>query len=261
MVPVDIADEIHIKPAEEFSFTCNVPDLSEGNLVISALRMLGHERLGASLQLVKNIPTGAGMGGGSSDAAAMLLADQAGVFGNAATRDYLKLARMLGSDVPFFLVETGALVEGTGERVTAIGALPRWYALVVRPPVAISTAEAYQALDAAPRETRPRNASVSLAMVEALQNRDFDCVLSLLSNDFESAVTAAAPEIAQALNALRKAGAQKALLTGSGSCVFTLAHSRDECERMVSALDLEPSFNRYICAFNEAPAWRAERPG
>lgn len=258
MVPVDLADEIHIAPSPQFSFECNRAELSADNLVVRAFAALGLENAPAIVKLIKHIPTGAGMGGGSSDAAAVLLAAQAGVFGAVSGRDFLNVARSLGSDVPFFLVETGALVEGTGERVTAVGALPQWFALIVKPRAAVETAQAYRALDATPRESRPRNTSVSLEMVEALQTRDFDRVISLLSNDFEGVITPMVPEIRTAADALRKAGAQKPLMTGSGSCVFALARTRDECERIAASLDLEESFERYVCAFNDAHAWRAE---
>lgn len=258
MVPVDLADEIRITPSSHFSFTCDRAELGEDNLVVRAFAALGLQSAPVSVNLAKRIPTGAGMGGGSSDAAAVLLAAQAGAFGNVGERDYVNLARSLGSDVPFFLVETGALVEGTGERVTAVGALPQWFAMIVKPRAGVETAQAYRALDAVPRESRPRNTSVSLQMVDALQTRDFDRVVSLLSNDFESVMTAMEPEIRTAADALRKAGAQKPLMTGSGSCVFALARTREECARIAEDLDLSESFERYACAFNDAHAWRAE---
>ncbi|MBV9271253.1 MAG: 4-(cytidine 5'-diphospho)-2-C-methyl-D-erythritol kinase [Candidatus Eremiobacteraeota bacterium] len=258
MVPIDLADEIHIEPAPSFSFSCSVPELEENNLVISALRALGIEGLAAAVRLIKRIPAGAGMGGGSSDAAAILLAAQSGVFGAIRSRDYLEIARMLGSDVPFFLVETGALVEHTGERVTAIGALPSWYALVVKPPVQVDTARAYRAVDEIKMQTRPRNASPSLEMVEALQMRDFARTQGLLSNDFQTVVASLAPEISVAMEALKKAGAEKPLMTGSGSCVYALTGTRDECERLARSLVLERSFEQFVCGFYDAHVWRAE---
>ena len=97
----------------------------------------------------KRIPVGAGLGGGSSDAAAILRAAIDGALGPLAAQDWLADARALGSDVPFFLTGTGALVEGTGERVTALGALPPWWVVVLAPAVHVDTGDAYRRLAAA----------------------------------------------------------------------------------------------------------------
>src|SRR5438067_5695599 len=114
MVPVDLYDEIRIGPGKDgLQFSCDDKSLENDNLVERAYRSLGLED-GAAIELRKNIPTAAGLGGGSSDAAAILLAAQRGVFGSVPQIDYLTTALKLGSDVPFFLAETAALVEGTG---------------------------------------------------------------------------------------------------------------------------------------------------
>lgn len=253
MIPVDIFDELHVEPAPANSFSCDVPELQSGNLVERALAALGVS--GFRTELRKSIPTGAGMGGGSSDAAAVLLAAQRGVFGELPACDYLSIARSLGSDVPFFLTETAALVEGTGERVTALGPVPPWHAVVVKPPVAVSTAWAYEQIDAAQRPTRVRNQSVSLEMGEALQRGDFDRALSLMQNDFHDVLAPSTPEIAAALDALRNAGAEKPLLTGSGSCVFALTRTAGEAAAIASACHGE-GLRIFTCAFWNGDAWR-----
>ncbi len=257
MVPLDLADEVAIKPSRCFSFACSDPQLdAERNLAVAALRALG-DLPPVRIVLRKRVPVQAGLGGGSSDAAAMLRAAMRGLFGPQPRRDWLNIARTLGSDVPFFLAETGALVEGTGERVTPTGALPQWHALIVKPPVAISTAAAYAALDSAARPRRARSGSVSLAALEALQRGDFDRVESLLQNDFQDAVASSSPEVAAALRSLRSAGAGNALLTGSGSCVFTIAPERAHVERVLERLALPPEYERYAAAFGQTPHWRA----
>jgi 4-diphosphocytidyl-2-C-methyl-D-erythritol kinase len=255
MVPVDLCDELRIEPSDDAAFVCDVPELQDDNLVERAAAVLGVS--GHRIELRKAIPTGAGMGGGSSDAAAILLAAQRGLFGTPPQIDYLAAARSLGSDVPFFLVQTAALVEGTGERVTALGPVPPWHAVVVKPPVPVSTAWAYAQIDAAPKTSRPRNTSVSLQMGEALQRADFDRVVALLQNDFEDVLAPATPEIAAALDALRGAGAPHPLMTGSGSCVFALAQTRDEAEALANALHLPESYRIFRCAFWNGEAWRS----
>ena len=256
MVPVDLCDELHIESSRGFTFECNTPELANDNLVERAVHALGLPAIDARISLEKHIPTGAGMGGGSSDAAAILLAAQRGGFGHVAVSDYIGTARSLGSDVPFFLVQTAALVEGTGERVTALGPVPPWHAVIVKPSVAVSTAWAYGQIDAAPKPTRPRSSSVSLQMAEALQRHEFDRAVSLLQNDFHDVIVPATPEIQRALALLREAGASHALMTGSGSCVFTLtpdAKSRDE---LAERLKLPEGFTAYRCSFWNGEAWR-----
>lgn len=257
MVPLALADELAIEPAASFSFACDRGDLSDDrNLAVRALRALDLDPA-AALRLRKRVPSEAGLGGGSSDAAAVLRGAMEGAFGPVPARDWISVARSLGSDVPFFLAGTGALVEGTGERVTAAGALPAWHALVVKPPAGVSTAVAYAELDRRERAIRPRNESVSLRMVEALQRADFDAVESLMQNDFQDVIAALVPEVRGALEALRAAGARNALLAGSGSCVFTIAPDPQPIAAIDRALALDATYLRFVTAFAATPAWRA----
>jgi 4-diphosphocytidyl-2-C-methyl-D-erythritol kinase len=256
MVPLDLADELAVEPSDRFSFACDVRDLDgERNLALAAVRTLG-EPPPVRMELRKRIPVQAGLGGGSSDAAAVLRAAMNGALGDSGQRDWLKIARSLGSDVPFFLTGTGALVEGTGERITPVGALPRWHVLVVKPPVAVSTARAYESLDAHPRPQRARSGSVSIAALEALQRADFERVEGLLQNDFHAVISAQAKEVAAAVEALHAAGARNALLAGSGSCVYTITPDRARIDAIRRRLELPPSYERYPTAFAATPGWR-----
>ncbi|MBV8424392.1 MAG: hypothetical protein JO349_04315 [Candidatus Eremiobacteraeota bacterium] len=110
MLPIGLHDAVRWQPAPGFSFTCDDAAPRNGtNLVVRAFRALGIEPP-LDVTLEKRIPTGGGLGGGSSDGAAVLRAAAAGAFGALGEKDFLAIARGLGSDVPFFLVETGALV-------------------------------------------------------------------------------------------------------------------------------------------------------
>jgi 4-diphosphocytidyl-2-C-methyl-D-erythritol kinase len=256
MVPIDLCDELRVEPSERFRFTCDALELQEHNIVERAVYALPLPNSNFHISLRKRIPTGAGMGGGSSDAASVLLAAQRGTFGHAISAEYLPIARSLGSDVPFFLVETAALVEGTGERVTALGPVPPWYAVIVQPPVAVSTAWAYERIDADARASRARSESVSLRMAEALQRADFSAVNSLLQNDFQDVIAPATPEIARAIDLLRGAGAVHPLMTGSGSCVFALTETLEQRETLAAGLELPPGYRVYTCALWNGEAWR-----
>jgi len=254
MVPVDLCDDIEISAGgEQFQFYCDDPALQNDNLVERAYPLLDLKS-GAKVALRKNIPVQAGLGGGSSDAAAVLLAAQRGVFGSVPRIDYLQAAMELGTDVPFFLVETAALVEGTGERVTALGKVPDWHAVIVKPPVSISTRDAYASLDERERASRARNASASLQLGEALQRGDFDRVVDLQQNDFLDVVASTA-EIAQALDMLRQAGARKPMLSGSGSAVYALARTAAERYELAGRIAPVPEFEIFACAFRSGAAW------
>jgi 4-diphosphocytidyl-2-C-methyl-D-erythritol kinase len=255
MVPLDLADELHYEPAAEFAFSCDRADLcGDDNLVVRAARAVGSPLV--AIHLVKRIPTQAGLGGGSSDAAALLLLAASGPLGNLPPFDLPGVARSLGSAVPFFLAECAALVEGTGERVTPLGNAPAWWAVVIGPPAAVSTAQAYAAIDAREREVRPRNVSRSLAAGSALQRGDFDAVEALLWNDFDSVAAEREPAIARAFEALRTAGARAPLLAGSGACVFALAKDRQHAETIAGRLDVDDDYRRIVTALRTSPRWR-----
>lgn len=256
MIPLELADELTVEPASDFRFACTDPRLDgDKNLVVRAFNAL-ETNARAALRLSKRVPYEAGLGSGSSDAAGVLRAAMAGAFGALADIDWLAVARRLGSDVPFFLANSGALVEGTGERVTVLGALPAWHVLIVKPPVAVSTARAYTELDRHARPSRRRSASVSLRMVTAVQRHDFDEVERLLMNDFEPVIAAQTPEVSQALQALHAAGAKRPLLAGSGSAVFALAPDESTLAQIERRVDLPAAFGRYPTRFATASTWR-----
>jgi 4-diphosphocytidyl-2-C-methyl-D-erythritol kinase len=257
MVPLDLADELAFEPAGAFGFECDRIELAgERNLAVMALASVCGRLPPVRMRLTKRIPVQAGLGGGSSDAAAVLRAAMSGILGPTPPHDWLQLARSLGSDVPFFLAETAALVEGTGERVTPAGSIPAWHVLIVKPPVSVSTAAAYRELDELERPQRPRTACVSIEMLEALQRADFVAVERLLQNDFHELTVARTPEVGAAIDALRSAGAGNALLAGSGSCVFALAPAHATIEAIAQRLPLPEAFERIVTRFAATPQWR-----
>jgi len=266
MVPIARYDRFTIEPADETTLTVDARALGgpipgvggADDLVLRALRAV--RAPGAwRIAMEKTIPVGGGLGGGSSDAATIVRAAMEGAFGEPDERDRLAAAGALGSDVPFFLCGTGALVEGVGERVTPLGALPPWWVLVARPPVAVATAQAYAALAerrlAAPVAPRPRASSVSMEAVDGLQRADFAAVGRALSNDFHALVLAMYPAIAQADAALRGAGAEHVLLSGSGSCVFALFADEPSARACEAHLDPTATESAFVAPFHRDDAW------
>jgi len=250
-VPIGIYDEIWIEEtAGALAFSCDNDQIDpENNLVVKALRALALAPLDFTIFLKKRIPIGAGLGGGSSDAAAVLLAAMNGELGRAGRRDYLTIAQELGSDVAFFLSQTAAIMEGAGERVTPLGAIPTWGCTVVKPPSAIATATAYSELSVR-RESRPRASSATIQLGEALQRGDLRRVQALAQNDFESWAASKYADVQTALNALHEWNGFSQL-SGSGSAVYTIYE-----EMPTAPLRLPSGFQRFDTTFVSTPVWR-----
>jgi 4-diphosphocytidyl-2-C-methyl-D-erythritol kinase len=260
MLPIGLYDRIELQTSERPSFSTSDPTLGRDNLVERALSAAGVRTI-YNVELHKEIPVGGGLGGGSSDAAAVLRAAMDGTLGERDERDWLEVARGLGSDVPFFLAGTGALVEGTGERVTALGALPPWWTIVGRPHATVATADAYRLLDTrrandGEASTRPRSSSASLSAVDAIQRADFAALAALLVNDFHDIVLEAYPPVTRADAALRAAGAAHVLLSGSGSCTFALFEDEKSARATEAALDRDAFDNVFVVPLHHDDAWR-----
>ncbi len=260
MIPIALYDEIDIVPSERTRFETSDASLDSDNLVMRALAASGIATTHA-VHLGKKIPVGGGLGGGSSDAAAVLRAAMRGELGATPSAiDWIAIAAKLGSDVPFFLVGTGALVEGYGERVTAMGALPPWWVVVVRPHAFVATVDAYRRLDDARTRvavpSRARATSASLAAVDALQRKDFAALDASLVNDFHDLVLGAYPDVARAYAAFVAAGAPRVLLSGSGSCLFALFEDETHARAVAAAIDASVCETVFAVAFHRDDAWR-----
>ncbi len=261
MVPVALSDELAFAPSDRFVFACDPPSLAGGNLVPRAFAQVGLADAPVAVTLRKRVPVGAGLGGGSSDAATVLRAAMRGAFGDTGARDWVADARALGSDVPFFLVDGPALVEGTGERVTALGAAPPWWVVLVVPDAHVATGPAYAALDASraahPVATRPRSDSASLRCGEALQRADHAGVLAALTNDFAPVVRDAYPAVDAALRALDDAGApHRAMLSGSGGACFALFDGEAPARAFAPRLRAPAGATVHVVPFATSSVWR-----
>jgi 4-diphosphocytidyl-2-C-methyl-D-erythritol kinase len=204
----------------------------------AALVRVGAVRGTVRIRLTKRIPQGAGLGGGSSDAAAVLLALPVLAGASLTAAELLSLAEQLGSDVPFFLLGGTALGVGRGEEVYPLPDYRPRFCLVVVPELVISTREAYQALRVklTPAQARFNISSFqSVAWAAAVGapsgRRDL-----ALGNDFEAVVFDKFPQLRSLKRNLQRLGAAQALLTGSGSAVYGLFDNReklfDACARL-----------------------------
>lgn len=240
MVPVEIFDIIDLKVFSEagIRISCRGRDLpaDESNLAFRAARdfmSYAGIRDGVSISLTKNIPVAAGLGGGSSDGAAVLLALNRMYSCPLTEPELHKLALSLGADVPFFLMEAPCLATGVGEILEPIREWPEAWYIIVTPPIHVSTAWVY------------RNLKLKLTtgeydyIVKILKNGTFT-ISGLLENDLETVTTASFPLINTLKKLLVDAGAEGAIMSGSGPSVFGVFASREKAE---SAKDILVSHN------------------
>ena len=211
----------------------------EDNLVLRAARLFCEsERVRGRLRmrLLKRIPMGAGLGGGSGNAASVLLALGPLTGRNTSPQRLHALAASLGSDVPFFLYGGTALGLGRGEELYPLPDAPAWPALILAPDLHVSTAVAYRALGR-PELTSPvdyRKLDVFQSFVWRGQ------YLSGAENDFEAAVFALHPELKRWKRKLERLGAQSARLSGSGAALFGVFPDRAKLQGALPQFSTEP---------------------
>ncbi|TAK32149.1 MAG: 4-(cytidine 5'-diphospho)-2-C-methyl-D-erythritol kinase [Chloroflexota bacterium] len=239
---IELCDELIFEPSDDLeviSENLSVP--GEENLVLRAAEALQRatlSRKGARIRLVKRIPAGTGLGGGSSDAAATLWTLNHLWGCHLPEAELARLAATLGSDVPFFLIGATALVEGRGDRVSPLPQIPpSWLVLVALPAdLPNKTAALYRALTAADfsdgRRTR--------LLVERISGGHAPSE-ALFVNTFERVADELFPGLSERRQLLLDAGARSAHLSGSGPALYSLEHSAEDAARVagrLSAMDV-----------------------
>ena len=227
-------DELRFHASETLKMTCSDPELpvDERNLCIQAAKIvMGDVDLGVHIHLEKAIPFGAGLGGGSSDAAVTLVACNKMWGAGLSSTDLAAYAAELGSDVPFFLGSAVALGRGRGEM---LGALPvpnalidRFLAVIV-PNTKVFTSEAYSGVQP--------NAESRIDLRELILEGELSDWRRHLVNDFESGLLGRYSEIREVKEHLYSSGASYASLSGSGSAVFGVFDSMDSAEACCARL-------------------------
>jgi 4-diphosphocytidyl-2-C-methyl-D-erythritol kinase len=227
MQTVDLSDRLTlVSRSGPFRLRCGAAGVPQDrtNLIWRAAeelwRMGGRsgEPRDLSVVVAKNIPVRAGLGGGSSDAAATLVGLRKLWKLAIPTRTLVEIARGLGADVPFFLTGGAALGVGRGDEIYPLADLPRWWALIVVPPFGVSTSDAYAWWDSDGDGARPE----AMERIDPRLERAWLVRLPVLSNDLEPPVARRHPVIAETLSVVRNQGAMVAAMSGSGSAVFGL---------------------------------------
>jgi 4-diphosphocytidyl-2-C-methyl-D-erythritol kinase len=256
---VDLFDRLTMETADILSLHADDPELptDDGNLVMRAARLLqkaaGIEQ-GARLRLQKRIPVAAGLGGGSSDAAAALLGLNR-LWGLRWPRARLQeLAVELGMDVPFFLGTGRAVARGRGERLQALPGGGGYALVLVNPRTPLSTREVYGRVPAG-WHAEPTGTE---RVIEALRRRNVTALAAALTNNLERVVEPVLPVIGRMKAALLAAGALGAIMSGSGPTVFGLARSLDHARQVRSRVS-RAGWACWAVRTNSGPAIRASR--
>ena len=216
--PIPVKDALEIVKADTFSFTqtgITIDAPIEKNLVVKALNLIKsrHDIPELEVHLLKTIPFGAGLGGGSADAAFMLklLNDYCEL--HISEENLEELASSIGADCPFFIRNTPVFASGTGNIFKAVNlSLNGYYLCLVKPDVIVSTPEAYSLVT-------PAKPALSL---KEIIHKPVEEWKNLMINDFEKSVFPKHPAIAEIKETLYKEGAIYASMSGSGSSVFGL---------------------------------------
>ncbi len=265
MVPIDLFDSLSAQPLEsgriELACRWAAPEAhgstvsvgaelfgelppAEKNLAYRAVTLL-RERAGVdcgiSLSLLKRIPSLAGLGGGSSDAAAALLAaNELWRLGWSRTQ-LSEVAAELGSDVPFFIYGGAAVCRGRGERIEPLASLPAMHFVVVRPPVGLATAAVYQnaRVPAEPRRVEP--------LIAALERGDQRGLTHLVHNQLEAAADRLSPWIERVRREFAAQGCLTAQMSGSGTSYFGICRHARHARRVAGRLHSRGIGCVYVC--------------
>lgn len=226
---LDYGDEIGLRVRDDGAIRRTtalegVPE--DSDLCVRAARLLQQRtgtRAGADIELIKRLPMGGGLGGGSSDAATVLVALNR-LWKTGLSRVELQaLGLELGADVPVFVFGRSAFAEGVGERLQALALAPAWY-VVLMPEAAVSTAEIFSAAELTRNTNAITIAAFSLDPGSRFPGR----------NDLEPVVCRRYPQVARHLEWLRQYG--DARMTGSGACVFCAFDTQAQASRVLAAL-------------------------
>lgn len=237
---IDLCDELEFIPSRNVTFYCNVPHLNGAdNLAYRALCLLKNVysvNEGIELRLQKRIPIGAGLGGGSADAAAVLRALN-DIWGLSLSFEELTLmGSELGSDVPFFLTGGTAFALGKGEILETLRPIPKTWMLLINPESELEqkTATMYEHL----RQRHFTTGEKVVLMVNSIASGD-QISESLMRNTFEAIESEIFPDNRRIRQLIKDMGVDRVHLTGSGPSLFALISGKKEGEQIMRQLSIE----------------------
>ena len=218
MAEIDLSDVLDVVPAAEDEIVCEGMHLPENNTLSKALKVLrekaglqGHYRIG----LEKHIPSQAGLGGGSADAAALMKYLNTAEQLNLSTADLLELGALVGADVPFCILQGIARVKGIGEECDLLNSSWKFPVLLVQPEEGMSTPEAFKAWDAG--DWKPLDIDI---VQDAVLKKDAALLYQTMGNALEPIAYEKLPILHQIKEDMNECGLVRVMMTGSGSCMM-----------------------------------------
>lgn len=241
---IEFGDDLFLEQADSLTFETDSAQLNAetDNLCLKAARLLIQRCKipGLHIRLIKKIPLGAGLGGGSSDAAAVLRGLNIMYGLNLSDADLRTLAAKIGSDIPFFIKGGSAYIQGRGEKVTSVKLDTAYTVLLLHPDVYINTGWAYANLKMGLTKDFKETKFIGFEF----QNLSVDKFRDKFQNDFEKSVFNAYPRLAESKDLLYHSGADFAGMSGSGSTIYGLFHDTIKAESVYRELK-----TRYSCTF------------
>ncbi len=266
MQTVALDDEVQIRlrvDRQDIQLRCDVTDLAtdQSNLVYRAAAAVlarAEQSVGLDIELRKRIPMGAGLGGGSSDAAATIIGLNCLLQLKWSPAQMAEVGQSLGSDVPFFLFAPAACVTGRGETVRPVVVEGARWVVLVNPGFGVNTKWAYQELAAARTSVRPL--SYAQQELDRQSRVDWAQLMAAAENDFEAPVFAAHGKLREIKQSLQAHGAEIALLSGSGATVFGVFADEAGARRSHAQFVSEMFMNVFTIPTCSGPlVWRYER--
>lgn len=239
MTAIDLADYVHLKTisnTKKIVVLTNTGFLpcDHRNLAYQAARKLQslyHINEGVVIKIDKNIPVAAGMGGGSSDAAAVLRALNKAWKLELTHAQLATIGLEIDSDVPFCIYSEPALVTGKGEIVTPIGDLPPFWIVIAKPKASVSTPSILRQIDYA--SLKHQNVP---GIVAAIQKNDYDTMIATMGNSLEPITAKRYPDILRIKNKMLQFGADAAQMSGSGPTVFGISQKQSRAQHIYNSL-------------------------
>lgn len=236
MCAISLHDKVYIEPGDEIRFCCDIL-LPENNTAVKAAKLFMQETgKGADIRLEKHIPSEAGLGGASADAAAVLRGMNELYSNPIAEKRLYELGLIVGADVPFCLMGGCALAEGVGEILTPLP-LPHLDLVIVKGNGGVSTGALFKSL------RLPVGHPDTDGAIAAIQNGNILSLAPLCENALEPPATALLPEIAENKRQLMQNGALSAFMTGSGAAVVGIFPNESAAQQAAQALSHLP----FVC--------------
>lgn len=245
MQKVDFADEIVMRKmkAEGIKLNTNLPwvPTDSRNLVykvVDRVKKKYNIEEGIFIDINKKIPVAAGLGGGSANAATALKGMNELFELNMSQEELIELGKEFDSDIPYCLMDGTCLVEGTGEKITALPEIPKCYVLLCKPDVIVSTREVYKNFNLDKIKIRPETDK----MIEAINNGDLKEIGSLLCNTMESYTGNICSDIREIKKDMINGGALGASMSGTGATVFGIFDNEEKAKEVRDYL----KYQKYI---------------